>query len=98
MDDEIHTLAYGHKDITARVESIWDGPQAFLISADEAKRNGVHPSHPIDPNMMQPCEPKKSVCQARNKTALDKAKKQIMDGMTGDKPAAITEESDESSE
>ena len=98
MDDGIHSLAYGHKDITSKVESIWEGPELFLMSADEAKSKGLHPSHPLDPNMVQPRAPKQSVWQARSKTALDKAKKRILEGMTGDKPAAIKDESDESSD
>ena len=98
MDDGIHTLAYGHKDITAKVASVWEGPELFLITPDEAKSKGLHPSHPLDPNMVQPRAPKKSMWQARSKTALDKAKKRILEGMTGDKPAAINDESDESSD
>ena len=65
-------MAYGHKDITTKVESIWEGPELFLMSADEAKSKGLHPSHPLDPNMVQPRAPKQSVWQARSKTALDK--------------------------
>ena len=68
------------------------------MSADEAKSKGLHPSHPLDPNMVQPRAPKKSVWQARSKIALDKAKKRMLEGMTGDKPAAINDESDESSD
>ena len=48
--------------------------------------------------MMQPRAPKMSYWKARSKTALDKAKKRILEGMTGDKPAAINDESDERSE
>ena len=98
MDDGIHTLAYGHKNITAKVESILEGPELFLMSADEAKSKGLHPPHPIDPSMIQPRAPKMSYWKARSMTALDKAKKRILEGMTGDKPAAITDESDESSD
>ena len=39
-----------------------------------------------------------SYWKSRSKTALDKAKKRILEGMTGDKPAAINDESDESSD
>ena len=80
MDDGIHTLAYGQKDITTKVESIWEGSELFLMSADEAKSKGLHPSHPIDPNMMQPRATKMSYWKARSKSALDKAKKQIFRG------------------
>ena len=79
------------------MESIWEGPELFLLSADEAKSKGLHPSHPLDPNMVQPRAPKKSVWQARSKTALDKAKKRILEGMTADKPSAINQ-SDENSD
>ena len=34
------------------MESIWDGPELYLISADGAKSNGLHPSHRGDPNMI----------------------------------------------
>ena len=68
------------------------------MSADEAKSKGLHPSHPLDPNMVQPRAPKESVWQARSKIALDKAKKRILEGIRGDKPAAINDESDESSD
>ena len=98
MDDGIHTLAYGHKAITTKVESIWEGPELLLMSADEAKSKGLHPSRRIDPNMIQPRAPMMSYWKARSKTALDKAKKRILEGMTGDKPAANNDESDESSD
>ena len=91
-------MAYGHKDLTTKVVSIWEGPEIFIISADEAKSKGLHPSRRIDPDTIQPRAPMMSYWKARSKTALDKAKKRILDGMTGDKPAAINDESDESSE
>ena len=96
MDDGIHTLAYGHKDITAKVVSIWQGPELFLMSADEAKSKGLHPSHQLDPNMVQPGAPKISFWKARSKTALDKAKKQILEGVAGEEHAATKVESDDS--
>ena len=68
------------------------------MSVDEAKSKGLHPSRRIDVNMVQPRAPKMSVWQARSKIALNKAKKRILEGMTGDKPAAINDESDESSD
>ena len=98
LNDGIHTLAYGHKGITTKVETKWEGPELFILSADEVKRNGLHLSHPIDPNMMQPRAPKKSVWQARRKIALDKAKTQILEGMTGEIQAALNEVSEESSD
>ena len=78
--------------------SIWEGPEIFIISADEAKSKGLHPSRRIDPNMAQPRAPKMSYWKERSKAALEKAKKRILEGMTGDKPAAINDESDESSD
>ena len=98
MDDGIHTLAYGHKDLTTKVVSIWEGPGIFIISADEAKSKGLHPSRRIDPDTIQPRAPMMSYWKARSKTAFDKAKKRILEGMTGDKPAANNNESDESSD
>ena len=98
MDDGIHTLAYGHKDLTTKVVSIWEGPEIFIISADEAKSKGLHPSRRIDPNMIQTRAPMMSYWKARSKTALDKAKKRILEVMKGDKPAAINDEIDESSD
>ena len=84
LDDGIHTLAYGHKDLTAKVESIWEGPELFLMSFNEAKSKGLHPSHPVDPNMIQTRAPKRSIWQTRRKVAFDKAKKRIMEGMNGE--------------
>ena len=74
------------------------GPVLFFMSADEATSKGLHPSHPIDPNMMQHRAPKKSVWQARSKIALDKAKKRILEDMSGDHHAARNEDSDESAQ
>ena len=66
MYDGFQSMAYGHKDIIAKVESIWEGSELFLMSADEAKSKGLHPSHPIDPNMMQPRAPKMYSYQTLN--------------------------------
>ena len=88
MADGIHTLAFGHKDITAKVESIWEGPELFLMSFNEAKSKGLHPSHPVDPNMIHPRAPKRSIWQMRRKVAFDKAKKTIMQGMNGEQRPA----------
>ena len=98
MDDGIHTLAYGHKAITAKVASIWEGPELFLMSADDVKSKGLHPSRRIDHDTIQPRAPMMSYWKARSNIALDKAKKRILEGMTGDKQAAINDECDESSE
>ena len=96
MDDGIHTLAYGHKDITAKWESRWEGPELFLMSADEAKSKGLHPSHPLDPNMVQPRAPKMSFWKGRSKTALDKAKMRILEGGRGEEHATTKEETNDS--
>ena len=68
------------------------------MSADEAKSKGLHPSRRIDHDTIQPRAPKISYWKAQSKIALDKAKKRILEGMTGDKPAAINDVSDESSD
>ena len=68
------------------------------MSADEEKSKGLHPSRRIDPNMAQPRAPKMTYWKDRSKAALDKAKKRILEGMTGDKPAANNDESGESSD
>ena len=91
-------MADGHKDLTTKVVRIWEGPEIVIISADDAKSKGLHPSRRIDPDTIQPRAPIMSYWKARSKTALDKAKKRILEGMTGDKPAAINDESDESSD
>ena len=52
------------------MKSIWDGPVLFLISGEEAKRKGRHPSRRHEPYMTQPREPMKSVWQARRKEAF----------------------------
>ena len=95
LDDRIHTLAYGHKDITTKVVSIWEGPEIFIISADEGKSKGLHPSRRIDPDTIQPRAPMMSYWKARIKTALDQVKKRILEGMSADKQAAINDESSE---
>ena len=58
----------------------------------------MHQSHPVDPNMIQARAAKISYWKAGSKTALNKAKIQIMEPMTGDKQDAINDVSDESSE
>ena len=80
------------------MESIWEGPELFLMSADEAKSDALQRSHPLDPNMVQPRAPNTSFCKGQSKVALEKAMKRIFDGMTGDKPAAINDESGEGSD
>ena len=98
MDDGIHTLSDGDKDNTTKVQSIWESRELFLVSYDDANRKGLQPLHPVDLNMIQPREPKKSVCQSRSKIAHDKAKNRIWEGMTGEKQASINDENDESSD
>ena len=72
-----------------------EGPELFLVSFDEAKSKGLHPSHPIDPNMIHPRPPKRSIWQMRRKVAFDKAKKRIMEGMNGEqRPATKNDEED----
>ena len=98
LDDGIHTLAYGDKDIRTKLESICESRELFLMSYDEAKSTGLHSPHPIDPNMIQPRAPKMSYWKARSKTTLDKPKKRNLEVMTGDKPPSINDESVESSD
>ena len=74
-----------------------EGPELFLMSDADAKSKGMQPSLPVDPYMIQPRAPKISYWKARSKTAPEKAKKQILEGMSGDKPAAMNDESDEGS-
>ena len=68
------------------------------MSYDDATCKGLHLSNHVDPIMSQPLAPKMWYWNALSKNALDKAKTQIFDGMSGDKPAAINDESDESSD
>ena len=68
------------------------------MSVDEGKSTALHPSHPIDPNMIQYRAPKKSVRQARSKIALEKAKKWMLESMSGDHYAAPNEHSDDCAE
>ena len=58
LDDGIHSLAYGHTDKTQMVQSIWAGPVPFPMSFYEATPKGLHPTHPVDPNMMDSRAPK----------------------------------------
>ena len=66
LDDGIPTLAYGHKHITTKLVSRWKGPELLIMSADDAKCKGLHPSNPIDPNMMQAGPAKMSYWNARS--------------------------------
>ena len=54
------------------------------MSFDEAKSKGLHPFHPLDPNMIHPRAPKRSIWHTRKKVAFDKAKKRIMEVMKGE--------------
>ena len=84
MVDGIHTLPNGHNDRTANVTSICDGSELFLGSFDEAKSKSLHPSQAIDPTMIQPQAPMRSIGQTRSHVLLDKAKKWIIERMTGE--------------
>ena len=95
LDDGIRTLANGHKDKTAKVESIWEGPELFLMSFDEANSKGLHPTQPVDPNMIHPRAPKRSIWQTRMNMAFDKAKKSIMEEVNGENGAANKNEGDD---
>ena len=68
------------------------------MSFDEAKRKGLHPSHPVDPNMIHPRAPKRSIWQTRRKVAFDKAKKRIMEAIKGEQWHASKHEGDDISE
>ena len=78
-----------------KVVSIWEGPEIFIIWADVAKRQVMHPSRRVDRDRIQSRAQKKKV---RTNTAFEKAKNRILEGMTDDKGAAINEEKDENSE
>ena len=79
-------LAYGHKDIITKAEGIWEGPELFLFSYEEARSKSLHQSHPVDPEMIQPRTLKRSYWQTRRKVAVNKAKKRIADMVTGGQP------------
>ena len=97
LEDGIHTLAYGHKDITAKIESIWEGRDLVLMSFDEAKSSGLRTSHPGDPNMIHPRTAKRSIWK-RRKVAFEKAKKRIMEEMKGEQAHASKNAGDDISE
>ena len=54
------------------------------MSFEEATSKGLHPFHPVDPNMIHPRAPKRSIWHTRKKVAFDKAKKRIMEVMKGE--------------
>ena len=81
-----------------KVESIWEGPELFLMSFDEANNKGLHPTQPVDPNMIHPRAPKRSIWQTRRKVAFDKAMKRIMEGIKGQQRHASKHEGDDISE
>ena len=68
------------------------------MSYDEATSRALHHLLTIDPNMIEPRAPKTSFWKVRRKIAFEKAKKRILEGMRGDKPAAINDVNDDSSE
>ena len=53
LDDVIHTMVYGHKDITKKVVRICEGPEISIMSEDERKCKGLHPSRRADPVTIQ---------------------------------------------
>ena len=59
-----------------------EGPELFLLSADEAKSKNLHPSRRLYPDLIQPRAPMKSVWQARRKDAFAKDRKRIKEGFS----------------
>ena len=78
--------------------TILEGREIFIMSADEAKRKGLHPSHTLDPNMIQSRTPKKSMCQARSKGPFAKYMKKLKEGMAAVHPHAVDDVIEESSD
>ena len=66
-------MAYGHKDLTMKVVSIWEGHEILIISANEAKSKGRHPSRRIDPDTKQTRAAMMSYWKAGSMITLDKA-------------------------
>ena len=81
LEDGINTLAYGHNDITSKVERILEGQEICLMSIEEAKSKGLHPSHAIDPNLIQQRVTKASMWMSHRQTGIAKSKKRILDGL-----------------
>ena len=81
MEHGIHTLAYGQKDITAKVVRIWSGKEIFITSADEGQSKGLHLAHPVDPNMIQARALNRSVWQGRRKDAFPRDRKRLKEGL-----------------
>ena len=75
LDDGIHTLAYGHKDITKKVESVWEGREQIIMTFDEAVKNGLKPSYPVDPTLVQPRSRRVGVWEKRRRKRVHDARK-----------------------
>ena len=96
LDDGIHTLAYGHKDITTKVESVREGGELIILTYEEAVKCGYKPFHPVDATMVQPRPRVAGVWEGRRK-------KRVRDGRNLVGPEMLTgdqtiEESDSSEE
>ena len=75
LDDGIHTLAYGHKDITKKVESVREGREQIIMTFDEAVKNGLKPSYPVDPTLIQPRARRVGVWEKRRRKRVHDARK-----------------------
>ena len=98
LNDWIHTLIYEHIDIIRKVESEWEGPEIFIMSADEAKSKGQQPARPFKPDMRETRAPMISVWQNRRKEAFEKDRKRLKEGVGPIKPDSLDDVSYESSE
>ena len=98
LDDGINTLAYGHKDITKKVESITVGNEIFIMSNEEAVRLGYRPLHLFDPTLIQPRRTKQSIWMTRRNEQVVKDKDRIIQGLSMIDTDGILDDSDSDDE
>ena len=96
LNDVIYNLAYDHKDITTKFESLCEGPEIFIMSAIEAKTTVLHPSGRYVPTLRQPRSPMKSMWENRRKDAFANERKRLEVGLapiSNDPTDHVSEES-----
>ena len=98
MDDGIQTLRFGQNDITLKGESLFEGPQLLLNSADAETSKGLHTSRRFEPDMTQARTPMNSAWQDRRNDAFRKERKRLKQGFSTEDRDPIDDVSNENSE
>ena len=77
LEDGIHTLAFGHKNITVRVDDLEVGPELNVITHVEAVENSIVSDHRRDPADVQPRPSKTAFRSDRGSKKLSSAKARL---------------------